>query len=499
MMPRNKVLWFGTAPQPEVITEFLNRELALEFVTQGNVDSHTLAQCRGVVYRFSPLTLTATRELFIGTWASATCHGLRLYLLSDNDTIQYHISEIVSVVKTELHRRTAPVPAHEIPEMMARYDPGPGYNNQVQIQFEGEHHILNPEEEVLLRRAFHDCKHVFLRPLTGGLSARVFCAYATFQDSIAGPRPLPFFVKIDERTKIIREKTNYELYARHFIPFNLRPNLDYRRCIMASELGVLVGNFVDRSESLWDVVRRGQAQTAIHSLFEDTLRGWRYQAFVPPETIIQKAVADGLHEFFNYRRVDPSHEAFAARYFGVSDTPIQLWEKLLGLQNQRFREAPMHGDLHGNNVRVRGNDAIVIDLASITKGPLVADLAALETSLAFDVLPGNDDQDADDKWKDIVEKLYAPRAFANVPPPETEATELAWLWNCVRQIRTMVGPIQVCETEYQTAVAIYLLRRTMYPASNKSDTFRRGYAYVLAVGLIADLNQKEQGKCVPTV
>ena len=54
-----------------------------------------------------------------------------------------------------------------------------------------------------------------------------------------------------------------------------------------------------------------------------------------------------------------------------------MWESLLGLTGQKYRAAPMHGDLHGNNVRVRGGDAIVIDLASIASGPLVADLAGL--------------------------------------------------------------------------------------------------------------------------
>jgi Ser/Thr protein kinase RdoA (MazF antagonist) len=47
----------------------------------------------------------------------------------------------------------------------------------------------------------------------------------------------------------------------------------------------------------------------------------------------------------------------------------------------------MHGDLHGENVRVRNGNAILIDFASVCSGPLTADLAALETCLAFELPP----------------------------------------------------------------------------------------------------------------
>ena len=104
------------------------------------------------------------------------------------------------------------------------------------------------------------------------------------------------------------------------------------------------------------------------------------------------------------------HIAFAQTH-GVTAMPIELWESLLSLTGQKYRSAPMHGDLHGNNVRVRGTDAIVIDLASITTGPLVADVAALETWLAFKVPPTAIDNGADAiakreaAWKKVVDEL----------------------------------------------------------------------------------------------
>jgi hypothetical protein len=503
MIGRTKVLWVGEAPESQIVLEFRNRNLSVEAVGDGGVSAITFAQSCGIVYRFSSSTLTATRKFFAQTISAASDHGLYVYLLADDDTIQSHISGFIGDYKIELRRRTAPVAAHELPEAIARHEPGPGYNDALEIKLDDGTQALTPEETVLLKRAFGDCIRISLRPLVGGLSANVFVAYAIFRDSLVGPRPLPFFVKIDDRLKIAKERSNYQLYASHFIPFNLRPNLDLLRCIEASKSGVLVGNFVDRSESLWDVVRRGQGQAAIHSLFEEALRGWWIQAFCEPPTIIERPVAAGLGgaKAFDYSRVRDSHLAFA-KNFGILAAPIELWESLIGLKEQKYRAAPIHGDLHGKNVRVRGGDAIVIDLASITTGPLVADLAALETWLAFELPPTSsgdrrDDDVERDEWQRIVDKLYAPAVFAAVPPPATELFELEWLWTCVRQLRAMVDPIQLCETEYQSAVAVYLLRRTMWEGVDVADSYRRGYAYVLAARLIDDLVSREKAKCAP--
>jgi len=267
MIRRATVIWVGAAPGSEVETEFKNRDLVLKFQAYGDVATTLLAQSRGIVYRFSPSTLTPTRETFVRTWAQATDHGLSLYLMADNDTIQGHVDSLLVGVKCVCRRRTAPA-AHEVAETMARHDPGPEYRDRLEIQLEGELAPLSATEALLLKRAFSDCCRVSLRRLTGGRSARVFAAYATFQDSRVGPRPLPFFVKYDEPDKVAEERRKYQEFAAHFIPFNLRPNLDMERCLIGSELGVLVGNLVERSESLWEVVRRGQAQSAIYSLFD---------------------------------------------------------------------------------------------------------------------------------------------------------------------------------------------------------------------------------------
>lgn len=491
MIKRNIVLWFGCRPEEDVVREFRNRDLNVLYPSEEGFDA-LLPDSRGVVYRFSPDNIGRIRKLLLQSIMPAIDHGLLIYVVADNDSIQEHVSEVMGKVAIDpgVIRRTAPTIAHEIAERMARYDPGPGCNAALKIDLADDHEPLSLPDQTLLRRAFHDCKEVLIKGLSGGRSANVFSVYATLQETIVGPRPLPFFAKLDSRDKILRERQKYEQYATHFIPFNLRPNLDYGRCIIGSERGVLVGNFVERSESLWDVARRGQAQQAIHCLYNEALQNWRLQAFrrsQPPE---QGAVANALRSVFKQAKVAGTHQDFGAAR-GITTSPLELWETLLGFSKQRYRRVPMHDDLHANNVRVRGSDAILIDLLSVTDGPLTADFASLETWLAFELPPDADPGARDDPaWRAVVDELYAPAAFAELPAPGHDASPFAWLHDCVRQIRTMALSTQTCETEYQTTVVIYLLRRTMWEGDSPADRFRRGYAYVTAARLIESLRKR---------
>ena len=159
----------------------------------------------------------------------------------------------------------------------------------------------------------------------------------------------------------------------------------------------------------------------------------------------------------------------------------------LSAMRQDWRHAPIHGDLHGENVRVRNGHAILIDLASVSKGPMTADLAALETWLAFELPPEEDpDHFGNPEWELEVDRLFAPGAFRHPPGPCAPAAKLRWMAAVVRQIRTMGIAAQSCATEYQTAVAVQLLRRCQWADGPAADRFRRGYGYQVAARLIDD-------------
>ena len=145
------------------------------------------------------------------------------------------------------------------------------------------------------------------------------------------------------------------------------------------------------------------------------------------------------------------------REFGIRDEPIRVWEKLIGLTSQRYREGPIHGDLHGDNVRVRRGDAILIDFYSAKQGPVVADIAHLETSIVFATPPDYVDPIQNGPWRQTVDQLYNPPTVSDVLGPPPDNTPLPWLWNCVRQLRGEVPAVRSCETEYVSALAVYLL------------------------------------------
>src|ERR1035441_5143654 len=127
-----------------------------------------------------------------------------------------------------------------------------------------------------LRTSTENSRSITVEPLTKGFSgARVLAVYAEFAQGEAAPYPLPYFAKIDTRKRILREYEAYDRFVTRYIPFSQRPNCEPKRCFAALTDGILVGDFVDDSVPLSDVVKPHGARSIIHSLFDDALRGWR--------------------------------------------------------------------------------------------------------------------------------------------------------------------------------------------------------------------------------
>lgn len=255
--------------------------------------------------------------------------------------------------------------------------------------------------------------------------------------------------------------------------------------MVGAERSLLIGNFVDKSESLWDLAQRDVAAQAVTALIDETLRGWRDQGYASDPLCGSVAVVMREAGIWDPDRIDECYVEKALE-LGIRLTPAELWQMLSALK-QTWRQSPIHGDLHGENIRVRNGQAILIDLASVTKGPMTADLAALETWLAFELPDGTDNERfADPVWQAEIERLYAPAAFRHPPGPCGPASKLRWMSTIIRQIRTMGIAAQSCPTEYQTAVAVQLLRRCQWNNGPAADRFRRGMGYRIAVALVED-------------
>jgi hypothetical protein len=158
-----------------------------------------------------------------------------------------------------------------------------------------------------------------------------------------------------------------------------------------------------------EAIDRGAGRNALHSLFEGALRGWRRQPFYD-----NQYVADGnvLHHLrrsrpiaYNVSRKRRLEKRW--RSAGAAVRPFdELDAMLVALPAIRYRYGTTHGDLHGNNVRIAGADAILIDFASVDYGPLTVDPAALDVSLMMDtrLIAGDD-------WVRLADEVYELKAL----------------------------------------------------------------------------------------
>jgi hypothetical protein len=482
---RRDILWFGTPPGDAVLCELKNRWCVWR-AGDPAAPLEGAALASAAVIWFETGNEPALLHMAETALARLVDYGLRVELVAADDAamgrVQARLGRFAALPRVGV--RTTPEPA-ALAEAIARHRAGPVPRLDLAITVPENREPLRQADEILFQRAFAHCSEITLVELSGGRSdARVFAVHMTVARFNAGAWPQPAFAKLDRNDKIAGEHENYREYAARFIPFGLRPNVE--SLIVGSERSLLVGDFVDKSESLWDLARRNVAGSAITALLEETLGGWRDQGYADDPVTGAAAAAMRDAGLWDPDKIQISHVE-RAHERGTRETQAMLWDALKGL-DQRYRMAPIHGDLHGENVRVRGASAILIDLASVCRGPLTADLAALETWLAFELPPDSDPKQFEDPaWCAAIDRLYAPPAFRHPPGPCRPAAPLAWLCTVVRQIRTMGIAIQSCPTEYQTAVSVQLLRRCQWADGPPADRFRRSYGYRIAAHLVGDL------------
>jgi hypothetical protein len=483
--PRVQVLWFGRAPESDVVTEMRQRDLVVEHCN-GSEAAADLCGGRAAIFWCDSSSLETVLQAAERLTSDLVDYGILVRIIADSDSIALAIQHRLadSLTMKDVFVRTRPLP-FAIAEEAARHDPGPKATLDLDIQVAGCGTPVVHSDRILLQRAFHYCSKITLVEFGAGKSeARVFAVHLTDVRSNAGLRPQPAFAKLDQRDKIEREFDNYREYADRFIPFELRPNIHGR--IDGAKRSLLVGNLVDRSESLWDIAQRNVAGQAIHSLVDETLAGWRDQAYAVDS--IKGSVADELVKL-GICRPEEVREFYVdvARQRGVDARPDELWATLRGL-DQSFRIAPAHGDLHGENVRVRNGRAIVIDMASVVpRAPLTTDLAALETALAFQMPEDQAELFDDGDWSEEIDRLYQPTTFVHPPGPSEATSVYCWMATVVRQLRRMGIAAQSCPNEYQSAVAAHLLRRCQWDDGPPGDRGRRTKAYLVAAMLTMHL------------
>lgn len=489
---RPEVLWIGPALSDAKSREFSQRDLVL--VPDPGPADPAWARAKALVLAIDPgggpSDAPTPGDILRDQAAFLLDHGARIEIIAQDDaSLSAFLAGPGGSVRHDLIRHRVSPPFHRLAEDIARYDPGPAAYPGLAIVMGKNQVPLAKRDVPLVRRAFHDCTRIVLVELTGGRSdARVFAVYANLAGSNPGVRPQPSFAKIDAHEKIVREFNNYRAHADRYIPFGLRPNVQH--IVSGYERGLLIGDFVDRSQSLWDLVRQDGAAQALHALIYDTLAGWRDQGHAKEPIKGSIAATLANKSFCDPKKICQPYAELSC----VADTPDAVWGRLTALDKQEFLAAPMHGDLHGENVRVRNGQAIIIDLASVAAdGPLTADLAALETWLAFELPPEDPAEEWENPtWREEIDRLYAPAAFVRPLGPCDPISGYQGIVAAVRQLRQMGIAAQYCPGEYQTVVAVSLLRRCQWMGSSPADRYRRATGYAIAAQLARHLEETSQ-------
>lgn len=480
---RKIVYWRGCGPLSAARREFSKRGLTVNVISSLPAQ---LAKACGAIFDLGTAMDDAVVNDFLDRIHDCIDDGLLVQVLAGTDDVmgEFQLRAGAKAALPNVVLRTKQAD-HVVAQRQAEHSSGPAASATLNIELIKNRKPLKAEDRVLLRRAFHDCSRIVLDEMTGGLSeARVFAAFMTIDRSNAGRWPQPDFVKIDRVDKVEREHGKYRDYAERYIPFGQRPNI--HTMVKGHSRALLRGSFVDRSESLWDLVQRDMATSAITHLFDETLKGWHDQAYGRPPTFGSVALAMEKAKVITPSRINPKYLDDDVAGSPVTP-PDDLWSALLSLE-QNFRQAPCHGDLHAENVRIQDGRAILIDMASVEVGPVTTDIAALETWIAFSAPNGtNMDVWEDAAWQDHVDCLYRPEFFVSAPEPPEPTHPLRWMTNAVRQLRQRGLTAQFEPGEYQSAIAVQLLRRCQWADGETHDIYRRMHGYRIAERLTNNL------------
>lgn len=343
---------------------------------------------------------------------------------------------------------------------------------------------LLDDERYLLQRAFHDAVEVHLVRMTDGRSGvRVYRAYA---ELLTTPNlnlswPMPRFIKIGERKKILSEFDNYNLGVDNYVPFHLGPRLDKDRCCLGATKGLIVGDYVEASESLDDCAHTGRASAAISCLFDRTLHGWHRAAEKKTNTSVAAELAK------KFPTIPPQRFA-RAQQLGATKTVDELKQIFDASPIGDVKIGVVHGDLHAQNILVRGNDAIVIDFLAQQTAPILFDMASLEASLMVGSWANTITPWSPADWLASVSPLYDTKPFQLFPPHASPKDPFAWFHDAVRQIRHHAARYECAPNQYAVALSFALLKKASKDAGvPEPESSARGIAYLLAEKILVNV------------
>lgn len=504
------VIWLGSAVPKRAKRVFIDRGYKVRRCTPVDlVDPAFLSGIGAVI-----LTMVETQSTFADLRAEIAAHAPQLLNFDCRVIVKFERTEFNESVLIRMLRRmkipysglpmtTRQVATDEQDQMVDEppqpnvkfYDTGDSWKDIANFLVENPagkapnpntkvipEDLISPMEKLLMQRAFENCVEVRLEPLKDGRSkAHVYIAHAKI-NKLNGRWMQPYFVKMGQRNSIFQEYINYQENVDNFIPFHLGPHLVAERCCLGATDAVIVGDYVEQSESLKNSAREGRAARAIACLFDHTLHGWYRNA--RPEAHALMARPD-----VRLPQRYPPNIGAAARAIGATMDVTAHAAQLAAYTDQPWLCGPIHGDLHALNIRTRGTDAIVIDFLGHKTGLVLRDIARLEVSLltdAFDGAPYENPKDENDfngpDWLHAVMPLYGHDPTVITPRFDEDPSSPAhWFHACAHQIRRHARDYELRPRQYAAALVLELLWKACRDdVLLPFETYRRGAACYLA-------------------
>lgn len=312
------------------------------------------------------------------------------------------------------------------------------------------------EVDILLKRAFFDCKHVRLHEI--GLGKSGPAAYRAFvepaQSNTGENWPYQYFVKIGDRPIIAKEVYNYRNTVLQHVPYHLGPRLREDRCVLGGQRGVMVCDYVSNAVTLGKWAKTGQGAAAINNLFIHTIAAWRHgdkneetydlgnvlRSLLPRNPSLPKARRNKIIALGH----DIQHE--------------ELYAKLSAYRSFGTLFGTIHGDMHSKNILVRNNESILIDFEKLEeRGTVLMDIASLEAGLLDDVFWG--DGRSAKELLEFLRPLYCAKAFERnrLKRPPTEV--MNWFYDDVRCIRMNAKTFERQKRQYAWMLATVMLKK----------------------------------------
>jgi len=374
--------------------------------------------------------------------------------------------------------------AKRIGQFMADYPAGIAPNRSLRLV---NFCPTDPSEEILLRRSFSDFIELEITQLVGGKSgAAVYSAYVS-----DGRWLQPYFVKIDTRVRIVSEYINYQEDVEKYLPYHLHPRLRTHFCHLGANKGILVGDFIDKSETLLECAQSGRSGPALANLFDHSLQGWHKNASIKDIKLVEYLQIPKIERIKMSRiQLAQSLGSSVKNYEEVTTifNTLKLGPLLIG---------QIHGDLNAMNIHVRGFDSVLIDFLACRTGPLLYDAACLEVSLLIDGF--HIESNFEHEWMRSVSQLYIDNRLMDCSWKCRPTSNISWFYSCVKQIRLYAREWEHGPNQYAAILAAALLIKASKDNNAIQDeAFRRAVAYYFAERIltyIVDSNENSSKGC----